>query len=495
MLKKMLRRACAAFVAASFFVTSAGALDRGRVQTEFDEVVYQIERYGLFAEDNPMSDSQRAAYNARVAGGEALADVVNEVLAKHDTHSFYMTPETYGQSFSTLTGDYVGIGVTVQQKDGRLVIVDVNFGGPAREAGVQAGDILTGVNGESIEGKTLDEAAALLQGSPGTTVYLTLERTGQSLRVSVTRREIYGDYVWSETLSPGVEYISIEAFATIDDAAHFKDIWNGLDEKRTAAVILDLRGNGGGLIDCALEMLDAMLPERVQMVSCRWRRDQGGIEDIWSNGGGLPLNGIYVLVDSDTASAAEMMAACLKDAGAGMLVGETTFGKSQGQFHLKLRSGDSLIITTLEMSTPRTGVWEGRGVAPNLTVKPFAQVSEYLKNLSALPDSEALLFGDTGAAVQALTERLRLLGLLDEAGSTLDAEALVAVRQFQQRMGLPQGLCADAETLKTLNSALEQVSDRYVDNALEQALELARTVAEQPLKYQPAGDGTWQAAA
>lgn len=494
-MKNFLRHTCAAFLAVRVFMTSAGALSLSQVKTEFDMVLYQIERYGLFAEDNPMGDSQRAAYNARIAKGESLSDVVNEVLAKHDSHSFYMTPEDYGQSFSTLTNNYVGIGITVQMQAGKVLITEVNFSGPAREAGVQAGDILTGVNGASIADKSLDEISALLQGVPDTKVFLTIERNGTSQRIEVTRRQIHGDYVQSQTLEPGIEYIAITAFGTMDDASHFQEIWDGLDEKGTAAVILDLRGNGGGLVDAALEMLNIMLQDPVKMVSCRWRRDRGGTEEIWSEGGGLPLNGIYVLVDKNTASAAEMMAACLKDSGAGMVVGETTYGKSLGQYHLKLVNGDSLVITTLEMSTPRTGVWEGKGVVPNLTTESLMTVPEYLKKMPALPADKPLLFGDTGEAVQALTGRLEMLNLLDEARDTLDAEALEAVREFQRQLGLPQSLCADTETLKALNEIVAAANDRYVDHALRQALELARTVVKQPLKYVSAADGSWQAAA
>ncbi len=494
MLKKFLRRACAAIMAASLFVVSANALDANKIQTEFDMVVYQIERYGLFAEDHPMTDSQRADYNARIARGESLSTVVNEILAGHDTHSFYLTPEDYSQSFGTLTESYVGIGITVRQQNGNFVITGVNFSGPAREAGIQAGDILTGINGESVAGRALEEVSALLQGQPESKVYLTIDRAGESLRIEVARRAIHGDYVQSETLEPGIEYISIEAFGTMDDAYHFNEIWDGLDEKGTAAVILDLRGNGGGLVDAALEMLDTMLPDAVQMVSCRWRRDRGGTQDIFSDGGGLPLNGIYVLVDHNTASAAEMMAACLKDTGAGMLVGETTYGKSQGQYHLTMVNGDSLVITTLEMSTPRTGVWEGKGVVPNLATETLVSVPEYLKKLPALPEDRALLFGETGDAVLALTGRLEMLGLLTETSDTLDAKALEAVREFQRDVGLTEALCADTETLKAVNRLIAAASDRYVDYALRQTLEMARTVARQPLKYRSAADGSWTAA-
>lgn len=495
MLKNLLRRACAAWLAVSLLGVSALALDRGKIETEFDEILYQIERYGLFAEDNEMSDADRAAYNKRIAGGEDLVDVVNEVLEKHDSHSYYMRPETYNDSFTTLTNRYVGVGVTIQMKGSQAVVSEVNFSGPAREAGVEVGDVLIEANGVKLAGKNLNEIAALLQGESGSTVRLTVQRGGRLHTMTMTRREIHGDYVWSQTLSDGVEYIAVEAFGTMDDADHFAEIWNGLDEKGTAAVILDLRGNGGGLIDCALEMLDLMLPEKTEMVTCRWRRDQGGEERIWTDGGGLPLNGIYVLVDENTASAAEMMAACLKDAGAATLIGKTTYGKSLGQYHLTLASGDSLIITTLEMRTPKTGVWEGKGVAPDIAIDSLVSVGEYVKGLPALPTDRALLYGEESTAVRALADRLRLLGYLEQTSDTLDADVLDAVRAFQADAGLEQTLCADIGTLGRINSELNDAAGYYLDGALEKALSLAQEDAEQPLRYVTTKGGDWKTAA
>lgn len=495
MLKKFLKRICAAFAAAGMLMTPAGALDQNKVVTPFDEVLYQIERYGLFAEGNEMSDADRALCNARIDSGEPLSKVVNEILSKHDTHSFYLSPEEYQQSFSALTGDYVGIGVTVQLLDGSLIVTDINFGGPAREAGIETGDILLAVDGVSINGKSLDEVGSLLRGEPGTTVRIKLDHLGKELEVMVSRREIYGDYVWSETLEDGIEYIGVQAFGSMDDAEHFLTIWDGLDEKRTAAVIIDLRGNGGGVIDAALAMLDGILQQKTGLVSLRWRKDQGGTQVVTSNGGGLPLNGIYVLVDGQTASAAELMAVCLKDSGEAELVGEKTYGKSLGQFHLSTKNGDSLIITTLEMSAPKSGVWEEKGIVPTTVTESMVTLGDYLTDKAPLPDTRPLFFGETGSAVRELTERLRLLGLLERSSDTLGAEAMKGVHKFQAAAGLPETIHADVTTLKRLNSVMKDYAAYYVDNALEQALIRAREAAQKPLQYTPKSDGTWTPAA
>lgn len=480
-------------IAVSMMITTAAALDAGKVTTQFDMVLYEIERYGLFAEGHEMSDGQRAACNARIAGGESLSTVVNEILAKHDSHSFYLSAEEYEEGFSSLTSDYVGIGVTTQQIEGSAVIVEVNYGGPAREAGVQVGDVLVAIDGAPVAGKSLDEIAEDMRGEPGSKVKLTFRRAGQTREITVTRRAIYQDYVWSKTLEEGIEYIKVEAFGSMDDAAHFLEIWDALDDKRTAAVILDLRGDGGGVIEAALVMLDEMLREKTEVVTCRWRKDSGGDQVITSSGGGLPLNGLYVLVDKDTASAAEMMAATLKDTGTGQLIGEKTYGKSLGQFHLSMPSGDSLVITTLEMRTPKTGVWEGKGIEPDIAVPSLLPVGDYMKGKEPLTERRPLIFGESGPAVQALTERLTLLGLMTKPTDTLTAEVLKAVHTYQAASDLPETINVDIPTLKSLNKTISSVSGYYVDNALDEALTLARAAASKPLLYTPNPDGTWAA--
>ena len=492
-MKKFLKRICAAFWAVSMLIPSALALDPGKVVTPFDMVLYQIERYGLFAEGHEMSDAERAICNARIDGGESLSTVVNEILEKHDSHSFYLSASEYKESFSSLTDEYVGIGISVQLMDGDFIITAVNYGGPAREAGVQTGDTLLAINGTPVKGQSIDDLTNLIRGTPGSEVTLKLGRTGREIELTVTRREIYGDYVWSKTLAEGIEYIRVEAFGSTTDAEHFIDIWETLDDKRTGAVILDLRGNGGGVIAAGLAMLDEILTEPVEMVTCRWRSDNGGDQAATSKGGGLPLNGLYVLVDENTASAAEMMAACIKDAGAGELIGEKTYGKSLGQFHLSLTNGDTLVITTLEMRTPKTGVWEGKGVVPDKQTASIVTVDDYLKGKEPLSAVRPLIFGETGSQVTALTERLHLLGLLDETGDTLTAEVMKAVHIFQAASDLPESIQVDIATQKKLNEMMNQVSDYYVDNALEEAMLLAQEAAEQPLKYTPHADGSWAA--
>ena len=127
--------------------------------------------------------------------------------------------------------------------------------------------------------------------------------------------------------------------------------------------MLDLRGNGGGLIDVAFKIANAMTPDKgVTLAGVRYRDDMGGLDETVSTGGGLPLNKIVVLVNGGTASAAELLTGILQDTAENVtVVGEKTYGKGQGQMHLPLINGDKLVITTLEMELPGQGLLGGQG--------------------------------------------------------------------------------------------------------------------------------------
>ena len=328
-----------------------------------------INARGLIAEQSPIPEAtieEDAAYLEEHP--EALSDILNDILSGMDSHSMYLTEEEYQSGFSVLSG-YAGIGIAVGRTERGLTVQRVVRHSPAAAAGIQVGDRLMAIDGADVTGLGLDELAALLQGDVGSRIRVTVEREGETLDFSMSRETILEENVSARQAAPGVEYISISAFSSMNDAEDFEEIWQGLDEKETRAVILDLRDNGGGMIDAAFAMLDLMLEKKTLMATLHGRADQGGDEARYSSGGGLPLNKIVVLVNGNTASAAELMAGVLREAGGATLVGAQTYGKSQGQYHLNL-DGDYLVLTCLEMQLPQSGSWEGKGLAPDVEAHP-----------------------------------------------------------------------------------------------------------------------------
>lgn len=180
----------------------------------------------------------------------------------------------------------MGIGVGMQETVDGVQIAEVMRFSSAEEAGLQIGDIIIAVDGVDATEMTNAEVAELLRGEEGTTVSVTVRRQGRDLTVTCTRRQVNQVYVSSSTPADGVEYIKVSAMGSENDWTAFSEIWEGLDEKNTSAVILDLRGNGGGVIDVALKMADAMTEdEGVYLAGVRWREDMGGLEQTFPRGG------------------------------------------------------------------------------------------------------------------------------------------------------------------------------------------------------------------
>ena len=492
-MKKIAKKLVALALAAATLTGPAGAVTQdGQSETWFDGVWALINTFGLKAEDNPYV-LQNYINKYLQEHPEEMYNVINDILSLLDTHSMYLSSEEYSEGFSTLEG-FVGIGVGLQQASGGVLVSEVMRYSAAEEAGLKAGDLIVAVDGKDATQMTHTEVAELLRGKEGTSVSLTVLRQGRELTVTCVRRQVNQVYVSDQTVADGVEYIKISAMGSENDWEAFSEIWEGLDEKNTRAVILDLRGNGGGVIDVALKMADVMTQEAdVYLAGVHWREDMGGLEQHYSTGGGLPLNKIIVLVDGGTASAAELLAGSLQDTGSAMLIGEKTYGKGQGQYHIDLANGDKLVITTLELELPKQGCYEGVGLTPDLQISN-QEVTVNADNLTPLDATEGLRFGTQSDNVYAMTERLVLLGLLDEPTNTFDGKVMDAVQSFLASYEMPSELYASPEMLEALDAAMQALNGQtyQLDEQLLAALEIGRQAAAEPQQYTALPDGSWK---
>ena len=481
-------------LAATLLTVPAGAITKdGEDETWFDGVWELVNAFGLNAENNPYI-LQNYINKYISEHPDQQAQVINDILSVLDAHSMYLSSEEYSEGFSTLEG-YVGIGVGLEDVTNGVQVSEVIRYSAAEEAGLQIGDLIVKLDGEDVTALSGQQVVDKLRGEAGTTVKLTVQRQGREMNITCTRRTINRVYVSNQTLAEGVEYIKISAIGSENDWTAFSEIWNGLDEKNTRAVVLDLRGNGGGVIDVALKMADAMTEKKdVYLAGVRWREDMGGLEQTYSTGGGLPLNKIVVLVDGDTASAAELLAGSLRDTGTATLLGAKTYGKGQGQYHLDLVNGDKLVITTLSLELPKTGEYEGVGLTPDLTVVN-QQVTVSNASLKTLDTDTALHFGEESDAVYAMTERLALLGLTGKASRVFDGDVLDAVTQFCASYDLAPALRATPEMLKALDEAMQTLDGQtyQIDDQLQTALNMCELAAAKPQRYTTLPDGTWKA--
>ena len=226
---------------------------------QFRRVTAVINARGLIAETEPITEDEiEDGADYLETHPEALSRVLNDILSRMDTHSMYLTAAEYNRGFSTLTG-YAGVGVQVRSTARGHEVVRVTRHSPAEAGGIQPGDVLTAIDGTDVTGLSLHELAERLQGEEGTRVRITFLRDGRTKTVTLTRAVVHTESVTIAQAAPGVAYIAIEAFSSMTDAEDFREIWDSLPAQGVKAVLLDLRGNGGGLIDCAFEMLDCML--------------------------------------------------------------------------------------------------------------------------------------------------------------------------------------------------------------------------------------------
>lgn len=298
---------------------------------------------------------------------------IRGMLSELDPYSEYLEGEALQDLAEETEGAYVGVGIElVQREDGRISVLAAIDGGPAARAGVRPGDVLAAIDGEGLPpGVGLDRVIDRLRGKPGSEVGLTLERPDQegSLMVRLKRERIRVESVRAEGLQDGVAYLRISQFqsGTARELrraiARFRDRLGGLP----AAVIIDLRNNPGGLLQSAVEVADLFLDGGV-VVRVVGRNPAHSVEFSAAPGDLLDGAPIAVLIDVGTASAAEIVAAALRDHGRARLIGQSSFGKGSVQTLVPLSEREAVKLTTARFHAPSGQLLDGQGLEPDQRV-------------------------------------------------------------------------------------------------------------------------------
>jgi len=314
----------------------------------------------------------RSQYVEDVDEGALIEAAINGMLSSLDPHSSYLNPEDAAAMRVQTRGEFGGLGIEVTQEDGWVKVVTPMDGTPAAAAGMQPGDFITAVDGQSLLGLTLDDAVELMRGPVGSEIIITVVREGASEPFDVS---IIRDIIELTAVRVRIEGSTIVMRVTTFNEHTYDNLLDGVTRELEAAggidnvngFVLDLRNNPGGLLNQAVFVSDAFL-EAGEIVSTRGRDPQDGERFNATKGDIAEGQPIVVLINGGSASASEIVAGALQDHRRAIVVGEQSFGKGSVQVLVPLRGDGMMRLTTARYYTPSGRSIQALGISPNIIV-------------------------------------------------------------------------------------------------------------------------------
>ncbi len=336
----------------------------------------------------------RNDYVDSVSGDQLDRAAVEGMLTSLDPHSSFLDGAEYEAMRASTTGHYSGVGLEVAEKDGRVVVVAPIEGSPADRAGVRAGDVLLEVDGHAVEAGRLAEAIEHMRGFVGSYVRVAVARDGEPepLQFALERSEVQVRTVRAEPLPGRFGYVRITHFSDSTPRDFDLQLSRLQEAAPLAGLVLDLRGNPGGVLESAVSVADDLLDAGV-IVRAEGRTAASRFEMRATEGDLLRRAPIVVLVDHGSASGAEIVAGALRDHGRATLMGERTFGKGSVQTVMPLPDGQALKLTTSRYFTPSGASIHDRGIEPDvaLPVAPGLAAPAGPRDVAADPAVRAAL--------------------------------------------------------------------------------------------------------
>jgi carboxyl-terminal processing protease len=317
---------------------AAGSDDLQDSVKQFTRVLSVVERNYA----DPV-DVDKAIYDGAIPG----------MLHVLDPHSNFFDPKQYALFREEQQGKYYGVGMTIAARENQTVVVAPFVGSPAFKAGIRPGDIISKVDGKTCDGLSSNEVADMLKGAKGTPVHIALVREGwdKPIEVTIVRDEIPRPGVeYFAMVRPGIGYVRVTTFNETTDS-DLADALKQLDYPKLDGLILDLRNNGGGLLNQAVGMADIFLDKNEVVVSHHGRSSPEHSYAALRGNQGLDIP-LIILVNSGTASASEIVSGAVQDHDRGLIVGETSFGKGLVQTQFLLNEETALLLTTARYYTP-----------------------------------------------------------------------------------------------------------------------------------------------
>jgi carboxyl-terminal processing protease len=393
------------------------------------------------------------------------------LTALDDPYSVYMNKETAQQFNQALESSFEGIGAEVGMVDGKIVIISPFKNSPAEKAGLKPNDEILKVDGKSVEGLDLNKATLKIRGKKGTKVKLEIARKGlkEPLTIAVTRDEIPLETVHASVKKQDgkkIGYIEITSFSQ-ETAADFKEELTSLEKKDMEGLIIDVRGNPGGLLVSVEDILKEFVTKEKPFIQIEKRN--GEKERHFSTLTEKKDYPVAVLVNKGSASASEILAGALKEAAGYQLVGETSFGKGTVQQPVPMGDGSNIKLTLYKWLTPDGNWIHKKGIKPDVEIKQPA-----IFDTHPLQIEEPLKEDMNNEQVKNAQEILAGLGFgPGRMDGYFSPETTSAVKAFQQNNDLKPTGIIDAKTASKLEEeAIKEMKKEKNDLQLQTALRL-----------------------
>ncbi len=402
---------------------------------------------------------------------ETYEQILKYFTQSIDDYGDYIPPEEVSSMDADLTGKSGGIGATVEMRNGKIYVVNLIAGSPSDKAGVQVGHSIVKADGIDLYGMSLDEALMFIRGEVGTEVVITFEDPmGKYYDMILVRDIIEVASVNYSTLveHPEIGYVEITNFS-LTTGEELRNAITDLTAHGVTKLILDLRYNGGGVLEGALEVAGIFLKEGQEILTVEPRNEKN--KEVFKASGKLFDGEVLVLVNEYTASASEVVTGALKEHKRATIVGELTYGKGTVQhlFPLPLYGG-YFKFTIAEYLAPNGVEINKKGVSPNLTVyNETYQLTE--EEIPHFPFMRVMRIGDSGEDVKNIKESLKILNYSLDDTDIFDQDTFNAVKSFQKTSELyPYGVCDFTTQQHIKQKLLDTVF--YYDTQFDEAVKL-----------------------
>ena len=347
-------------IAAIFFINNSSVI---LPKNQYENMKYMTEKY---KKTEQLYGTIENKYYKTIEDEYLLEGIYKGLFyGLKDPYSEYLTSEEYKELMADTMGEFEGIGVIITgDGNGNIIVVNTIEGTPAEQAGLKTGDVITMVDNEPYSGAQLSKAASVMRGEKGTKVTVTYWRKGVVKDVVLTRAKIVDQSVYSKILDDNIGYIRITQFEKNTDK-DFKTALNQLEESKVKGIIIDIRNNGGGIIDSGIKIADILLGEG----TITYLENNKKERTYYNSDKAATTTPYLLLINEGTASTSEILAAAVQDNKGGMVIGTKSFGKGIVQSVEMLPDGDAIKLTVMQYYSPKGKTIDGKGVFPEITVE------------------------------------------------------------------------------------------------------------------------------